>query len=304
MPSSQTWAEPCRQLATRIREHCLRMTHRGRSGHVGSMLSMAEILAVLYTRVLRVDPQNPGWPDRDRFVLSKGHGGGAVYAVLGELGFFPKEWFEGKGVSWMGVSHQATEDIAIMRALPNMVVFCPCDFAEAEAGVHAMIAHDGPFYYRCGYKQEPPVHAGKIEFRLGQAIQVRDGSDATIFFTGTIGNQVLPAAEALDRHGIHCRVVSLHTVKPIDRAAIVQAARETGAIITVEEHQLPGGLGSAVAEVLCDEGVVPQKFLRIGLPDEYVSQVGTHEWLLDQYGLSAPKIAASVRDLMKKGKAP
>jgi len=95
MPSSETWDQPCRQLATRIREHCLRMTHRGRSGHVGSMLSMAEILAVLYTRVLRVDPQNPGWPDRDRFVLSKGHGGGAVYAVLGELGFFPKEWFEG-----------------------------------------------------------------------------------------------------------------------------------------------------------------------------------------------------------------
>ena len=95
MPSSENWAEPCRQLATRIREHCLRMTHRGRSGHVGSMLSMAEILAVLYTRVLRVDPQNPHWPDRDRFVLSKGHGGGAVYAVLGELGFFPKEWFEG-----------------------------------------------------------------------------------------------------------------------------------------------------------------------------------------------------------------
>ena len=95
MPSSETWAQPCRQLATRIREHCLRMTHRGRSGHVGSMLSMAEILAVLYTRVLRVDPQNPHWPDRDRFVLSKGHGGGAVYAVLGELGFFPKEWFEG-----------------------------------------------------------------------------------------------------------------------------------------------------------------------------------------------------------------
>jgi len=95
MPSSENWAEPCRQLATRIREHCLRMTHRGRSGHVGSMLSMAEILAVLYTRVLRVGPQNPNWADRDRFVLSKGHGGGAVYAVLGELGFFPKDWFEG-----------------------------------------------------------------------------------------------------------------------------------------------------------------------------------------------------------------
>jgi len=95
MPSSETWAEPCRQLATRIRQHCLRMTHRGKSGHVGSMLSMGEMLAVLYTRVLRIDSQNPHWPDRDRFVLSKGHGGAAVYAVLGELGFFPQEWFEG-----------------------------------------------------------------------------------------------------------------------------------------------------------------------------------------------------------------
>ena len=190
----------------------------------------------------------------------------------------------------LGVSHQATEDIAIMRALPNMVVFCPCDFAEAEAGVHAMIAHDGPFYYRCGYKKEPPVHQAPIDFEIGKAIQVRDGNDATIFFTGTVGNQVVPAAEALDKQGIHCRVVSMHTVKPIDRNAIVNAARETGAIVTVEEHQLQGGLGSAVAEVLCDEGVGPKKFLRLGLPDVYVSKVGTHEWLLDQYGLSAPRL--------------
>ena len=95
MSTDENWAERCRWLATKTREHCLRMTHRGKSGHVGSMLSMAEILSVLYTRVLRVDPQNPNWPERDRFVLSKGHGGGAVYAVLGELGFFPKDWFEG-----------------------------------------------------------------------------------------------------------------------------------------------------------------------------------------------------------------
>ncbi len=198
----------------------------------------------------------------------------------------------------LGVSHQATEDIAIMRALPNMVVFCPCDFAEAEAGVHAMIAHNGPFYYRCGYKKEPPVHAGRISFKIGEAIQVCDGSDATIFFTGTIGNQVLPAVEALRKQGIHCRAVSLHTVKPIDRHAIVRAARETGAIITVEEHQLQGGLGSAVAEVLCDENVAARKFLRIALPDKYISKVGTHEWLLNEYGLSAPGITERVRKLL------
>jgi len=200
----------------------------------------------------------------------------------------------------LGVSHQATEDIAIMRALPNMVVFCPCDFAEAEAGVHAMIAHDGPFYYRCGYKKEPIVHTGAIDFRIGKAIQVRDGADATIFFTGTIGNQVTLAAEALDQQGIHCRVVSLHTVKPIDREAIVRAASETGAVVTVEEHQLAGGLGSAVAEVLCDEGVAPQRFLRIALPDQYVSRVGTHEWLLDQYGLSAPKITQQLGEWLRQ----
>ncbi len=95
MPTSATWADGCRELARRLREHCLRMTHRGHSGHVGSMLSMAEILSVLYTRVLNVDPGDPRKRDRDRFVLSKGHGGCAVYAVLGELGFFPKAWFEG-----------------------------------------------------------------------------------------------------------------------------------------------------------------------------------------------------------------
>ena len=199
----------------------------------------------------------------------------------------------------LGVSHQATEDIAIMRALPNMVVFCPCDFAEAEAGVHAMIAHDGPFYYRCGYKKEPVIHEQPIELEIGKAIQICDGADATIFFTGTVGNQVTAAMEELAAAGVSCRIVSMHTVKPIDREAVVKAATETGAIITVEEHQLAGGLGSAIAEVLCDEGVAPGKFLRMALPDVYVSKVGTHEWLLDQYGLSAPKIARRVREFLR-----
>ena len=95
MQNDENWVQPCRQLATKVRAHCLRMTHRGKSGHVGSMLSMAELLAVIYTRVLNVDPQDPDKPDRDRFVLSKGHGGAAVYAVLAELGFFPKDWMQG-----------------------------------------------------------------------------------------------------------------------------------------------------------------------------------------------------------------
>ena len=95
MQTEEDWVRQCRRLATKVRAHCLRMTHRGKSGHVGSMLSMAELLAVIYTRVLDVDPNNPDKPDRDRFVLSKGHGGAAVYAVLAELGFFPKDWMQG-----------------------------------------------------------------------------------------------------------------------------------------------------------------------------------------------------------------
>ena len=201
----------------------------------------------------------------------------------------------------LGVSHQATEDIAIMRALPNMVVLCPCDFAEAEAAVHAMLDHPGPVFYRCGYKKEPPVHQGPIDFQLGKAIQVRDGGDLTFLFTGTIGNQVTPVVAALEKAGVHCRVLSLHTVKPIDREAILAAARETGGLVVVEEHQCIGGLGGAVAEVLVSECVAPKRFLHIALPDQYISKVGAHGWLLDQFGLSSPKILASVRAMLECG---
>jgi transketolase len=186
-----------------------------------------------------------------------------------------------------------------MRALPNMVVVAPCDFAEAEAATRAMIAHDGPFYYRCGYKKEPPIHEGPIDFQLGRAIQVCDGSDATVIFTGTIGNQAHAAVKELAKEGVRCRLISMHTVKPLDQEVLVAAAKQTGAIVTLEEHSIQGGLGGAVAEVLCDAGAYPKKFLRLALPDKFVSLVGGHEWLLDQYGLSARKIAARIRNLLR-----
>jgi transketolase len=198
----------------------------------------------------------------------------------------------------LGMSHHATEDIAIMRSLPNMVVVAPCDFAEAIAATRAMIEHQGPLYYRCGYKKEPPIHQQRINFTLGRAIRAREGTDATIVFTVTIGNQAAAAADSLEKDGIHCRLESMHTVKPLDKECVLAAASETGAIITLEEHNASGGLGGAVAEALMDAGVRPAKFLRLALPDLYVSQVGSHEWLLDQFGLSAPKIEASVRQLL------
>lgn len=200
----------------------------------------------------------------------------------------------------LGVSHQSTEDLAIMRALPDMVVVAPADFAEAEAAVYAMIEHDGPLYYRCGYKKEPPLHEGPIEFQLGKAIQVRDGKDVTLVGTGTITYRALQAALLLEQRGFSARLLSMHTVKPIDREAILKAAAETRAIVTVEEHNVLGGLGGAVAEVLAEGGNgVPLR--RIGLPDTYVHLVGSHEWLLDRYGFSPAAIATVAQKVVESG---
>ena len=198
----------------------------------------------------------------------------------------------------LGVSHQATEDLAIMRALPDMVVLAPADFAEAKAATYAMIQHSGPVYYRCGYKKEPPLHQGKIDFKLGKAIQARPGGDITIIGTGTITYRAYQAAEILAKDGIQARILSMHTVKPIDKEAILKSADETGGIITVEEHNIIGGLGGAVAEVLAESGLsVP--FKRIGLPDTYVHIVGSQGWLLEKFGFSPDSIAQTAKGLLK-----
>ena len=207
----------------------------------------------------------------------------------------------GGGVSYgaLGMSHHSTEDIAIMRALPNMVVEVPCDNYEAIAATHAMIEYDGPFYYRCGYKGEKDIHAGPVDFKIGKANIVSEGKDITLMFAGPIGSEVVEAAEMLKAEGINCRVVSMHTIKPIDKDMILDSAKNTGGIVTVEEHNLMGGLGSAVAEVLCDEGVSPAKFKRLAFPDVNVAKIGGQKWIRDQYGLQARGIADSVRQLLK-----
>lgn len=208
----------------------------------------------------------------------------------------------GGGVSYgpLGMSHHSTEDIAIMRALPNMVVVVPCDNYEAEAATKAMIEYNGPVYYRCGYKGEKDIHSGPVDFKLGKALTVKEGSDVTLMFAGPIGINVVNAAEILAEKGINARVVSMHTIKPIDKEAIVDAAKNTGGIITIEEHNLSGGLGSAVSEVLCDEMVMPKVFERYALPDVNVSLIGHQEWIRDQYSLSSEKIAQRVIESLKK----
>ena len=197
----------------------------------------------------------------------------------------------GGGVSYgpLGVSHHSTEDIAIMRALPNMVVIVPCDNYEAEAATYAMIEHNGPVYYRCGDKNESDIHEGPVDFQIGKAIPVTDGTDLAIFFTGPIGYDAKLAVKQLQKEGISVRLVSMHSIKPIDREEIVHCAKNIGRILTLEEHNLSGGLGSAVAEVLADEGCICS-FRRMALPDINVSKVGSQKWLRAQYGLGVDDI--------------
>ncbi|MEF9974689.1 MAG: transketolase C-terminal domain-containing protein, partial [Clostridia bacterium] len=187
----------------------------------------------------------------------------------------------GGGVSYgpLGVSHHSTEDIAIMRALPNIVVLVPCDLQEAEAATCAMIDHQGPVYYRCGYKGEKDIHHRPFKFEIGKAITVEDGDDCTLIFAGPLGLEAQKAVYAAREKGVNCRLISMHTIKPIDKEAIVRAAKETKRIITVEEHNLSGGLGSAVAEVLADEGCLDIRFKRMALPDVNVHEVGSQQWL-------------------------
>jgi transketolase len=202
----------------------------------------------------------------------------------------------GGGVSYgpLGVSHHSTEDIAILRALPGLVVVVPCDCVEAEAAARAMFAYKGPVYYRCGYKNETDIHKGPIDFKLGKAIRIREGSAGAVLFTGPVGYNAVNAADRLRAEGKELSVYSFHTIKPIDRAAILEAA-STGRLITVEEHNLSGGFGSAVAEVLAEEGA-GVKLRRIAFPDVNISAVGSQEWLRARYGMDEEGLYKAFRD--------
>ena len=199
----------------------------------------------------------------------------------------------------LGVSHHSTEDLAIMRALPNLKVIAPCDIYEARSAVHAMLAYDGPVYYRCGYKGEKNLHSGPVNFEIGKALKLREGKDAAIIFTGTIGINALRAADELEKQGYSIKLVSMHTVKPIDVAAVLDAAG-TGCVVTVEEHNICGGMGSAVAEALMDNGAGNIRFKRMAIPDVNVCKIGSEEWLRDQYGLGVADIVSVVKSLVKK----
>ncbi len=199
----------------------------------------------------------------------------------------------------MGVTHHATEDLAVMRALPGMVVVAPGDPAEARAATRAITAHPGPCFLRLGKAGEPNVHQTEIDFVLGKAIRLREGRDATLISTGGLLQTAVRAAQRLTDEGIESRVLSMHTLKPLDTEAVLAAARETRAIITIEEHSIIGGLGSAVAEVLAEAEQAKVAFKRIGLPSGFSPHIGSQEYLQEQHGLTAEAISKCVAGVLQ-----
>lgn len=177
-----------------------------------------------------------------------------------------------------GPTHHATEDIAIMRALPDMVVLCPADPVETKLAIEASSLRNGPCYIRIGKKGEGTIHQKKIEFEIGKGIVVREGDDLTIIATGNMLQNAVSASKSLEGAGISARVVSMHTVKPLDRELILSCASDTGIVFTLEEHGIIGGLGSAVAEVLAESGS-NCFFRRMALPDRFFKEVGNQEYL-------------------------
>ncbi len=191
-----------------------------------------------------------------------------------------------------GASHQCCEDIALMRSIPGMVIINPADDVEARAAVLAMADYDGPAYLRFGRLAVPRINPLDYEFKLGKGVTLCEGNDVTIIATGLMVGEALNAKELLANEGINARVINMHTIKPIDKDIIISAAKETGAIVTAEEHNVIGGLGSAVSEVVCESCPVP--VLRVGVEDEFGGS-GPAVEMLKIYGLTAENIVAKAK---------
>ncbi len=196
-----------------------------------------------------------------------------------------------------GVTHQATEDLAIMRVMPNMTVIVPSDYYMTKAAVKAAAKHIGPTYIRLTRDALPIIYDEKISFKIGSSITLREGSDLTLISIGDMTHIALEASELLEEENISTKVIDMPTLKPIDRESIIAAARETGAIVTVEDHQINGGLGSAVAEVVAENFPTPLK--RIAINDTF-TESGEYRELLEKYDLSPSHIFNVSKDMLNK----
>lgn len=196
-----------------------------------------------------------------------------------------------------GASHESIEDVAIMRAIPNMTVLVPADDRETEQMIFEAAKYNGPMYVRLGRSAVPTILDENYKFEIGKGVVVREGNDATIIACGIMVNEAVLAHETLKEEGINVRVINMSTIKPIDRELIINAAKETKVIVTAEEHSIIGGLGSAVTEVVTEECPVVVK--RVGVRDSF-GESGKPAELLKKYGLTSSDIIASVKEAISK----
>lgn len=197
-----------------------------------------------------------------------------------------------------GATHQCNEDIALMRTIPGMTIINPADDVEARAAVEAAILHDGPVYLRFGRLAAPIFNdIETYKFELGKGIKLTDGDDIAIIATGLMVSEALAAAEELKKDGINARVINIHTIKPIDKDIILEAAKDTGLLLTVEEHSVIGGLGSAVSDVVTES--LPTKVIKIGVNDEF-GHSGPAVDLLKEFGLSSENIVKTTKEALGK----
>lgn len=191
-----------------------------------------------------------------------------------------------------GATHQCCEDIALMRTIPGMTIINPADETEAKKAVEAAFELDGPVYMRFGRLAVPVIFDDDYKFEVGKSVELREGNDVTVIATGLMVSEALEAYELLKKDGINARIINMHTIKPLDNEAVIRAAKETGAIVTAEEHSVIGGIGGAVSELLCEEYPVP--VVKLGVYDTF-GHSGPAPKLLDEFGLRAVNIAEKAK---------
>ena len=207
--------------------------------------------------------------------------------------------YAGMSDSYDGASHHALNDIGFFRSLPNFTVFVPSDAEETKRIVEASVAINGPVYIRLSRATTPEIFGADYNFKAGKGVLYRNGKDVTLIGTGKMFSECVTAAQYLENEGISARVINIHTIKPIDREIIENAAKETGAIVTAEEHSIYCGLGSAVSEVLTDSSPVPVE--RVGTKDTF-TESGDYNALLEKYGLTAKHITNAAINVLKRKK--
>lgn len=227
--------------------------------------------------------------------------GEQVRMNLGYMGLNVKAVGIGSGVSmaFLGNSHYGLEDAAVMRSIPGLTVVCPADCGEIVKTVYAAAEFEGPMYIRLtGAVNNPPVYTEEYEFQIGKAITLRDGADVALIATGSMVHEAVLAAQRLSEQGLSVGVINMHTLKPLDTACLDEVFKRYTAVVTVEEHSVIGGLGSAVAEYKASKARAPVQLI-LGLPDCF-GKAGEYRYLLEKYGLTGAGIAASVLELLSQ----